>query len=89
MSHSGTVSKPHPYGWPADGADGVEVLVHSVQQPQQELLGVVLSVPFKLRGVFGHRVLQRAFGITQINGILMLLKQLGLVLNCGGKYVYL
>lgn len=63
MSHSGTVSKPHPYGWPADGADGVEVLVHSVQQPQQELLGVVLSVPFKLRGVFGHRVLQRAFGM--------------------------
>lgn len=33
-------------------AVGVEVLVNSVQQPQQKLLSVVLSVPFELGGVF-------------------------------------
>lgn len=39
-------------------AVGVQVLVNPVQQPQQELLGVVLSVAFELGGVLGHSVLQ-------------------------------
>lgn len=39
----------HLYRGPAVG---VEVLVNSVQQPQQKLLSVVLSVPFELGGVF-------------------------------------
>lgn len=39
--------------------DRVDVLVHSVQQPQQELLGVVLSVPFELQGVLRHGVLKQ------------------------------
>lgn len=33
-------------------AVGVEVLVNSVQQPQQKLLSVVLSIPLELGGVF-------------------------------------
>jgi len=49
---------PHLYSRPAVGVDGVEVLVHSVQQPQQELLSIVLSVPFELGGILRHGILQ-------------------------------
>lgn len=37
---------------PAVGVDGVEILMYSVQQPQQKLLGIMLSVSFKLCGIF-------------------------------------
>lgn len=38
--------------------DVVEVFVNSIQQPEEELLGIVLGVPFKLNGALGHHVLQ-------------------------------
>lgn len=38
--------------------DVVKVFVNSIQQPEEELLGVVLGVPFKLNGALGHHVLQ-------------------------------
>lgn len=47
----------HLYRRPA--VDRVDVLVHSVQEPQQELLGIVLSVPFELHRVFRHGVLKQ------------------------------
>lgn len=51
---------------PDVGVDCVEILVHSVQQPQQKLLSVVLSVPFKLHGVFWHDTLQRNQRVTML-----------------------
>lgn len=38
--------------------DVVKVFVNSIQQPEEELLGVVLGVSFKLNGALGHHVLQ-------------------------------
>ena len=38
--------------------DVVEVLVNAIQQPQQELLGVVLGVATELQGALRHHVLK-------------------------------
>lgn len=37
----------------------VQILVDSVEEPQQELLRIVLGIPTVLHGVLGHNVLQR------------------------------
>lgn len=37
----------------------VEVFVNSIQQPEEELLRVVLGVALELQGALGHHVLQR------------------------------
>lgn len=56
----------HLYWRPAVGV-GVEVLVYSVQQPQQKLLSIVLSVAFELGGVFRHGVLQQTMWARDYN----------------------
>lgn len=38
--------------------DVVKVFVNSIQQPEEEFLGIVLGVTFKLNGTLGHHVLQ-------------------------------
>lgn len=43
---------------PLCGRGGAQVLVHAVQQPEQELKGVVLRVAAELRAVLGHDALQ-------------------------------
>ncbi|TNN49084.1 hypothetical protein EYF80_040689 [Liparis tanakae] len=67
-------------GGPDVGVDDVvEVLVDSVQQPQEELLRVVLGVALELQGALGHHVLQRdkhnaarwTAGRTQTGGLVM------------------
>lgn len=37
----------------------VEVFVNSIQQPEEELLGIVLGVTLELQGALGHHILQR------------------------------
>ncbi len=37
----------------------VEVLVNSIQQPEEEFLGVMLGVPLELKGALGHHILQQ------------------------------
>lgn len=37
----------------------VEVFVDSIQQPEEELLGVVLGVALELQGALRHHILQR------------------------------
>lgn len=46
----------------------VSVFVNSVQKPEQELEGIVLRVPSKLRGVPCHRALRRGETSTFILG---------------------
>lgn len=46
----------------------VSVFVNSVQKPEQELEGIVLRVPPKLRGVPCHRALRRGETSTFILG---------------------
>lgn len=38
--------------------DMVEVFVYSVQQPEQEFLGIMLGVTFELKGALRHHILQ-------------------------------
>lgn len=45
-------------GWSVGVDDLVEVFVHSVEQPEQELLGIVLGVSSELKGALRHHVLQ-------------------------------
>lgn len=40
----------------------VQIFVDSVEQPEQELLRIVLGVPTVLHGVLGHDVLRRNRG---------------------------
>lgn len=39
-------------------SDMVEVLVNSIQQPEEEFLGIVLGVPLELESALGHHILQ-------------------------------
>lgn len=41
--------------------DVVEVFVNSIQQPEEEFLGVMLGVTFKLNGALWHHVLQETW----------------------------
>ena len=36
----------------------LQVLVHTIQQPEQELQGVVLGIALELRAVLGDRILK-------------------------------
>lgn len=38
--------------------DVVKVFVNSIQQPEEEFLGIMLGVTFKLNGTLRHHVLQ-------------------------------
>lgn len=38
-------------------SDVVEVFVNSIQQPEEEFLGIVLGVPLELQSTPGHHVL--------------------------------
>lgn len=37
----------------------VEVFMNSIQQPEEEFLGIVLGVPLELKGALRHHVLQQ------------------------------
>lgn len=39
-------------------SDMVEVFVNSIQQPEEEFLGIVLGVPLELESALGHHILQ-------------------------------
>lgn len=43
----------------------VQILMDSVEQPKQELLGIVLGVPTVLHRILGHDVLQRGEAVQQ------------------------
>lgn len=48
-------------GGPAAGVNKyVEVLMHAVEQPEEELLCVMLGITSELRSTLGHDVLQKA-----------------------------
>lgn len=36
----------------------IEVFVNSVQQPEEEFLGIVLGVPLELKGALRHHILE-------------------------------
>lgn len=54
-----TVSVYLPGGSALRVDDVIEVFMNSVQQPEEEFLGIVLGVTPELKGTLGHHILQQ------------------------------
>lgn len=48
-------------------SDVVEVFVNSIQQPEEEFLGIVLGVPLELESAPGHHVLPHKGQTSQVS----------------------